>query len=841
MRYCWLIVLNCWAVTSVVAQNYTEVFGKVVDASTKEPMDYVNVQFKGTTRTTLTDHKGEYRLRASEKADTIVFSYIGYKTRVIPVKRGAVQELNVEMGSEGLQLKEVTISAKEKKRKRVIDTTANYVYYQVLKHKDQNREGAVNSYHYEAYEKLCISLLNPPQKFLNKRIFRPFSFAFRNTDTTEQGNIFIPGVVRETVSEVYYRRNPKSVKRFVKADVMTGIDEPSILELATFQLEEQDVYGNIITVANTPFIAPFSNTAILTYFYYLTDTVLLDGRISYKLHFVGKVKEDLALKGYAWIDSATWAIRSIYFRPNEKSNLNFVADYSVKQDFTLVNNRYWILNRDEMYGVGSLFKKERNKLSILVNKVMNRRNIDINIAIPDSVFKGPDEKIMLDTLRINRKPFFDTTRFEPLTPQENEVWHISDTIRLVPAWKMYQWTAILLTTAYATAGPISIGKLLNFVSRNNVEGWRLRFGIETNSAYKYFGWKDRNRFLRKFYFTGYVAYGLKDRDLKYMVLSRINLPRRNNRWQSLEFMYRYDMVVPGQDPNNTLLTFDNFVTIISGQILSKVMKVSNFQISYEKEYFRGFSAITGFSEKVFHNIPGVLDFAVKRGDVWKPIRSFNVTEFFIDTRYSYRDQYVVGVFYRYFQNSRWPVFMLRYTAGLVNMDRDYFNYHNFHFTIRQRVSTRVGYTYYTIRAAKIFGRVPYTAAYLTQGNLGILLDKFNYNLLRQFEFVSDQYLSVWVAHHFNGFFFNKIPYMKKLRFREVVFMRSLVGTFSEKNRSVLRVPEELGNPGPVPYVEMGFGIENIAYIMRLDFLWRLTYRNMGGPNWGIKFAISPRF
>lgn len=841
MRFHFYILMQLFFGLTAHAQTNTEVYGKVIDANTKEPIDYVTVQYKGTVRATLTDPKGEYRLRAIEKVDTLVFSYLGYKTRYVPIKRGVVQELNIEMGSEGLQLKEITIDAGKKKRKREIDTTANYVFYQVIKNKDKNREGAINSYRYDAYEKLSISLLNPAQKLLNMKILRPFSFAFKNTDTTEEGSVFIPGVMRETVSEVYYRRKPRSLKKFVKADVMTGIDEPSIVEMASYQFDEQEVYDNVLNLANTPFTSPFANTGTLTYFYYLTDTAVLNGRISYKLHFVGRVKEDIALKGFAWIDSATWAIRSIYYRPNEKANLNFVADYSIKQEFEYVQNKHWILQRDEMYSVGSLFKKSKRKMSILVNKLMTRQNIDIDVQIPDSIFKGANEKILLDTLRINRKPYFDSTRFEPLTPQEHEVWHISDTIKLVPAWKAFEWTGRFFTNAYADAGPISIGKVLNFASRNNVEGWRFRFGFETNPRYKYFGWKDRDNFLRKFYFATYLAYGTKDKDFKYLFLARINLPRKNNLWQSLEAMYRYDMVVPGQDPNNTLLTFDNVVTLISGQTLSKVMKVSNFQISYEKEFTRGFSGILGFSEKVFHDIPGVLDFAVKRGEEWKPINKFNISEFFIDTRYSYRDQYFVGTFYRYFQNSRWPVFMLRYTAGLVNMDNTNFNYHNLHFTIRQKISTRVGYTQYIIRAAKIFGRVPYTAAYLTQGNLGILLDKFNYNLLRQFEFVSDQYASVWIEHHFNGFFFNKIPGIKKLRLRELVLVRSIIGNFSDKNRSVLRTPTELTSPGPIPYVEMGFGIENIAYILRVDFLWRVTYRNMGGPNWGIKLGLNPRF
>ena len=170
--------------------------------------------------------------------------------------------------------------------------------------------------------------------------------------------MFIPGILKETIAEVYYRKNPKAIKRYVKADIISGIDNPSIGNLANYQFAEIDPYSNLFVIAGISFISPFSPRGIGEYYYYLTDTAKIDGRISYRLHFVGKVKEDAALKGYAWIDSATWAIRSIVFRPNEKANFNFVNDYTVRQDYTFVNDKYWIMNRETLNTVGSALKKK---------------------------------------------------------------------------------------------------------------------------------------------------------------------------------------------------------------------------------------------------------------------------------------------------------------------------------------------------------------------------------------------------------------------------------------------------------------------------------------------------
>lgn len=840
MRKTLILFLLAFSALCAGAQQLTEIYGVVTDAATKQPMDYVNIRIVGTPKATMSDPKGEYRIRTIDKVDTIAFSYLGYKTRYVPVKRGGTQELNIEMGSDEVTLKEIAVKA-DKKKKRVIDTVANYVFYKVIEHKDENRSSSIQTYKYDCYEKTDFALLNPGPKFLNYWAFRPFRFAFENKDTTEEGNTFIPGIMRETVSEVYYRKRPNTIKRFVKADNMTGVDNPSVLNMANYNFGEYDAYSNLFVIAQTGFIAPFANTAIVTYRYYITDTAVLDGRISYKLHFVGKVKEDMALKGYAWIDSATWAIRSLVFRPNEKANLNFVNDYTIKQDFTYVQDKYWMMNREEMNAVGSIFKK-KNKMAILVTKVHDRRNFEIDVPFPDTIFKGPEETITLDSALQREKDYFDTTRFEPLTKQEDRVYFISDTIKKVRAWKTYMWFGRFFTAAFADCGPISFGRVLNFGSRNNVEGWRVRFGFETNPRFR--PKTPVNAFLRKFYFYGYGAYGFKDKDWKYQALIKWLLPQPNQRWQAIEALYRYDMRVPGQDESQVLLTFDNIVTLISGKTLSKIMKVREFRITYEKEIFKDLTTTLMFNEKTYYDIPGVFDFSRPLADgSLQHVPQFGVTQFTFDMRYCYKDQAFIGnYFYRYYTKNKYPVIQLRYIAGLVDIERNHYNYHNLQLTLQQRLYSAIGFTDYSLKMGKIFGKVPYTESYLTQGNLGILLDKFNYNLMREFEFGTDQYLSLWVEHNFHGFFFNKIPGFNKLRLQEVFIFRSLWGTYSRRNNEVLQKPVELQQPFPKPYVEMGFGIANIAYLFRVDFLWRLTYlKSTGGQNWGIKIALKPGF
>jgi hypothetical protein len=45
--------------------------------------------------------------------------------------------------------------------------------------------------------------------------------------------------------------------------------------------------------------------------------------------------------------------------------------------------------------------------------------------------------------------------------------------------------------------------------------------------------------------------------------------------------------------------------------------------------------------------------------------------------------------------------------------------------------------------------------------------------------------------------------------------------------------------GTTPYVELGYGVENILKVGRIDFFHRLTYTdNPGVNNFGIKFSFQ---
>ncbi len=816
----------------------TEIFGKVYDARTQEPAPYVSVKFNGQLMGTSTDEKGIYRIRTNEKVDSLVFSFIGYKRYAKKIRYGKYQEVNVELEEGGISLEEVTVKAG--KRKKVVDTAANYVYYRVVENKANNKVDNANTYHYEEYTKLLTSLLNDPPKFLRWRIFRPFQFLFENIDYTEDSSKFIPGLLKESVAEVYYRKEPRVYKRTVIADILSGVDNESLNTSTDYYMANIETYDNIYVIAGKSFQSPFAPGAIVLYRYYLTDTLRESGRTSYKLHFVAKNKEDIALKGYAWIDSATWAIKTFKFRPNEKANINFIADYSVQQNFIYLKDQ-WIKQSESLAAVGSLNRK-KNKFAILVQKVYERKNIEIDIELPDSVFAGNDEVVYEDSARALARPRLDSLRFVPLTPQERNVYRFSDTLPTMRAYKSWYYAINVVTTAMfrvpSNTGPVEFGRFYKFVSRNSVEGLRLRLGARTTRF-----------FSNNLYFEGYAAYGLKDRDWKYNGTIRVFPKTKSRKWNAIQFMYQYDMAVLGQE--NLFVTFDNVISLFRRTPLQRIMKVRNANLQWEKDWMNGFSTIMAFDKKTYYNIPGVFDFSRPAADGSRvDVPQFTTSELFVDFRYAYKEQSYVAYGYRYFQRiTKYPQFNFRITGGIKGLMEGEHNYLKLNAMLYHRLSWAAGYTRYTIKSGFMYGSVPYPASFIYSGGLGgFLYDYTTYNLMREFEFISDKYVSVWIDHHFDGFFLNKIPGIKRLRLREFVTFKALLGDFSGRNNNVLTVPADFKTLTPLPYIEAGFGFENIFKVLRLDFLFRATYLEPNtnywkgfGTNWGVKVGFAPKF
>ena len=79
-----------------------------------------------------------------------------------------------------------------------------------------------------------------------------------------------------------------------------------------------------------------------------------------------------------------------------------------------------------------------------------------------------------------------------------------------------------------------------------------------------------------------------------------------------------------------------------------------------------------------------------------------------------------------------------------------------------------GYTDVILKAGKVWNKVPFPLLIIPNANLSYTIQPESYSLMNAMEFMNDEYASWDVTYFLNGFLFNRIPLLKKLKWREVL-------------------------------------------------------------------------
>ena len=141
---------------------------------------------------------------------------------------------------------------------------------------------------------------------------------------------------------------------------------------------------------------------------------------------------------------------------------------------------------------------------------------------------------------------------------------------------------------------------------------------------------------------------------------------------------------------------------------------------------------------------------------------------------------------------------------------------------------------YELDAGKIFGVLPYALLKNHLGNEMIFYTSAAFNTMNFNEFTSNQYLSLRYRHFFEGFVLNKIPLIKQLKWRLVANANLLYGNLKEQNLiehdPTIHDDDYLANLNPfhpnIPYIELGYGVENVFKFFRVDFFHRMNYLDL---------------
>ncbi|MCF0063606.1 DUF5686 and carboxypeptidase regulatory-like domain-containing protein [Dyadobacter chenwenxiniae] len=835
-----LIICLVQIISGTAIAQSTSIKGTVTDAKTGETLPFVSILIPGTTMGTASDADGKYAMTLREDYKTVKFTYVGYLSIEKPITPGIDQVINVKMSVDASMLKEVTIKGRGRYRNK--DNPAVQLIREVIAHKDQNKMAANDFVEYEQYEKISFALSNLSDNFKEKRIFKNYQFLFEDQDSTAMGGKnMLPAYIQEKLSQVYFRKNPYTKKQWVLANRRAEfdakfVDNDGLSAYFNRLYEDINLYENDISIATNLLLSPIANSAPTFYKFFIRDTIKTETPWLVELGFVPRNKTDMLFEGKLFITlDGNYGVQNAYLTVNKDINLNFMRDLEARLEYEKgPDGRY----HPTKTTLGMEFALGEKNAGFYGQRVVNFKNYTINQSRPDSVYRGPREEIVFNPDVKTGEAFWAGVRHLPLEKMELNIYRNVDTLQTIPSFRRTMDIATLFLSGYKSFGKVEVGPVNTFYSFNPVEGFRLRFGGRTTTD-----------FSKRFYLETYAAYGFKDQRWKYFLSGTYSFNNKSVYHFPLNYIrasYQRDTKIPGQDLQ--FVQEDNFLLSFKRGDNNRWLYNDVYKLEYVREFESRFSYKIGFTN--WKQTPaGILKYERldKEGSL-ENVGGLSNTEANLEVRYAPHEQYYQGKLYRTPIINKYPIFTLRYNAGLKGVFEGQNRYHNVSANIAKRVYlSQFGYADVTAEGSYIFGsNVLFPLLTIHRANQTYAYQLNSYNLMNFLEFVSDHYASLDVQYYMNGFLFNKIPLLKKLKLREVFSFKGLMGGLRDENNpmnspGLFRFPvDENGKPisytlSREPYIEGSVGIANIFKLLRVDLVKRFTY--LDNPNvseWGIR-------
>ncbi len=816
--------------------------GVVVDSLTHEDLSYVAVFVEGKSAGTMTDENGRFSLAAKIPGDTLRFSMMGYSTKKVV----ASPVMTVELSPTGVTLNEVIVKPKKEKYSKKNNPAVDFLN-RIRAASPLSDPKRHDYYNYDKYERINMAIndFDPDKNY--SWIGKKFNFLKDHLDYSEiSGRPILNFLTKEKSSEVNYRKKPETTRETVLGLKQVGLDEMTSNKDGTREaledaFREIDIYQNDVTLLQNRFVSPLSSIAPDFYKFYLTDTVEVDGDSCVVLSFVPHTSETWGFIGKLYVpkNDSTMFIKQIELHLPHTINVNFLDAMSVRQKFEKAPDGSRFKKSDDMiieFSVLPAFPK----LYTHRNTVYENHNFD-RPGFEDQIFNGTPPEIILEGARDRDEAFWDNHRLVPLKKGEGSVEAMIQRLRSVPLYYWTEKTLKLLVMGYWHTGnppKFDYGPVNTSISYNTAEGVRLRAGGMTTA------------YLSKRWFArGFVAYGFRDHKFKYR--GEVEYSFRDKEYHSREFpvhslrltsLYLLDEL--GQ--NYTFTNADNLFLSWKRLADTRVTYRRATMLEYTLELYNNFSVSAGAS------------FERQEATRWIPFTDgygnnfghYNELMFNVKLRYAPGEKFLQGTTHRSPINMDAPVIELMHTYAPKGVMGSMFTINRTEMRFFKRIwLSAFGYIDAVVKGGHSWSPSPYMNLCLPNANLSYTIQPESFALMNPLEFINDSYAQVDLTYWMNGLIFNHIPLIKKLKLREVINFKGLWGHLSHRNnpcydKSLFVFPENVHTTlmSNVPYMEISAGIDNIFRIIRVDSVWRLSYKHsFDAPDWGIRFALHFSF
>ena len=818
----------------------------VVDWQTGDSIPYANAVYRNLKLGALSDADGHFSI-ARKVGEQLTITAVGYKPRHIKITAHTSRELKVTLIADSKQLQGIVVKAKRRHKYSRKDNPAVELMRRVIAAKKQTHLENHDYYQYDKYQKVTMAINNLTPDELEGSMFKKAPWLLDQVETCPYNNkLILPISVDETLTQHLYRKSPRDEKDIVLGQSTKGISKliqtgEALNTIVKDLFKDINLYDDHIDLLQKRFPSPIGSTAISFYHFYIDDTVYVNQDQCIRLQFMPANQQDFGFRGELYVlNDSSLHVKKCDMQLPANTGVNFVDAMKFQQEFTKLSNGEWALTTDNMIA-------ELKLTDLLQRAIVIRTTGMTNYAfapIEDKQFKGK-AKIIYDTnAKMRDNEFWAAHRTTQLTKSEAGM---DSFIKRMANTKYFKWVIFaskalienfIETGSEDKPSKFDIGPVNTFISKNFIDGIRLRASARTTAKLN-----------PHWFFEGYYAYGTKSRRSYYdaKVTYSFNKPE----YQPIEFPVRtisFESTSDVESPSDKYLKHnkDNIFMTFRPVKVEQMYFVNRQKINFNWETDYGLA--TSLEFRTESNRPtGKLVYEKMDGTLVDKLR---MSEVILGFNYRSGQSYVNSKQKRMTVNLDAPEFNVTHTMGIKHFLGGDFNSNLTEVSIYKRfwlgswghIDTRV-------QGGAQWNKVPFQFLITPPVNTSYFEHQGTFNLMKGLEFLNDRYAQFNLAWDLEGKIFNRLPLIKKLKWREYVAFKGMWGHLTDKNNPYLpqnandtelyKFPVDTRVMTRDPYMEFVVGVHNIFKCLEVDYVRRLTYTNAPGISKnGIRFGFN---
>ena len=855
---------------SVWAQHM--ITGQIIDAKTGEPIPFASAQYLGHGVGVASDIDGNFSI-ARHNGWQLTFTSVGYVSHTVNVNSGIKSNIKISLKTDNRMLKEVTIKTKRGRYSRK-NNPAVEMMKKVIAAKKQTDLNNRDFYQYNKYQKLTLALNDFKPEILDSPKYKKKQWLIDQIEACPYNNkLILPISVDETVSQKIYRKKPHDEKTIIKGINTQGINDliqtGDILNTVMKEVfTDVNIYDDQIRMLQYPFTSPIGKDAIGFYRYYIEDTLYVDKDKCFHLHFLPNNQQDFGFRGDLYIlADSSWQVKRCEMTIPKKSDVNWVENMQVVQEFSKLPDGDWVLTVDDMFTEIKLANFIR-KLAVIRNTRINDYAFD---ELPKQLFKGSKKEVKDVNAMMRSDEFWNQYRQVELTKGESQMGSFISNLENIKGFKYIIFGVKALVENFVETGTkkhpskVDIGPINTMITSNIIDGIRTRLSAQTTANL------DSNLF-----FSGYVARGWGSKKWYYKgdVIWSFNkkeyLPREFPK-RTLTFSSTYDVMSPSDKFLHT--DKDNVFTAFKWSKVDKMMFYNRQTLTFEREEDWGFRTTVQLKTEEneacgnLYFIPTMYSGDRSQWTNWSnpvpagnsstasiPSQKIRTTELRAELRFAPGETFINTKQRRLPINLDAPVFTISHTIGLKGVLGGQYNFNYTEASIYKRFWLKSwGKMDWLFKGGMQWEKVPFPLLIMPETNLSYIVQDYTFEAINNMEFPTDRFLSGQVNWDLNGKILNRIPLLRKLKWREWIGFRILWGELTDRNNPnaphnqnsdvVMYFPEGCYVIDPKrPYMELSLGIHNIFKIVHVEYIRRLNYNELPTAHkHGVRFMVRATF